>query len=126
MRRILATKESLTAVNGSKIMEELDETPVAKKCSRCVYDESVPNIVFDEAGVCNYCQLYDSLNRQYPNTGTEGEKRLQELVDEIRVGGKGKKYDCVVGVSGGCDSSFLLHTLVGKGVRPLAMHFDNT
>lgn len=95
-------------------------------CSRCLFDEDVPNITFDEKGECSYCNLYDSLEEQYPNTGPEGKAAYDKLINEMKAAGKGKKFDCVVGVSGGCDSSYLLHTLVSSGVRPLAVHFDNT
>ncbi len=94
-------------------------------CTRCIFDETVPNIRFDENGVCNYCGLHDALERQYPN-GPEGMPYLQKMIDAMRQAGRGKKYDCVVGVSGGCDSSYLLHKLVEMDVRPLAVHFDNT
>lgn len=94
-------------------------------CARCVYDDSVPGISFDAGGVCNYCDLHDQMDRQYP-TGTAGDALLQDMADHIRRAGKGKKYDCVVGVSGGCDSSYLLYKMVEMGLRPLAVHFDNT
>ena len=94
-------------------------------CARCLYDETTPGISFDGGGVCNYCAMHDNLNREYP-IGVEGEKRLKALADEIRASGKGKRYDCVVGVSGGCNSSYLLVKMVELGLRPLAAHFDNT
>lgn len=94
-------------------------------CTRCVYDETVPGIDFDAAGVCSYCRMHDDLDRRYP-TGAEGERILGRMVEEIRRAGRGKKYDCVVGVSGGCDSSYMLHKAVEMGLRPLAVHFDNS
>lgn len=94
-------------------------------CARCTYDETVPRISFDDAGVCSYCDMHDKLSLEYP-TGAEGERRLSDLVEEIKKAGVGKKYDCVVGVSGGCDSSYLLVRMVELGLRPLAAHFDNT
>jgi len=94
-------------------------------CTRCTYDETVPRITFDEAGVCNYCHIHDSLCEQYP-LEEEGERRLQELVEQIKKSGRRKKYDCVIGVSGGCDSSYLIVKMVELGLRPLAVHFDNT
>lgn len=97
-----------------------------KICTRCIYDETIPNISFDEEGVCNYCKLHDEIEREYP-TGEEGEKILKKLAEDIKRSSKGKKYDCVVGVSGGCDSSYLLYLAKEKlGLRPLAVHFDNT
>jgi hypothetical protein len=65
------------------------------------------------------------MDRQYP-TGQAGQQILERLADRIRADGKGKPYDCVVGVSGGCDSSFMLYKMVELGLRPLAVHFDNT
>jgi len=96
-----------------------------KRCSRCLYDETVPNIHFDENGVCNYCHIHDQLNQEYP-TGEEGKRHLRALADQIRKEGRGRQYDVVVGVSGGCDSSYMLYLSKQLGLRPLAVHFDNT
>lgn len=95
-------------------------------CTRCIYDEDVPGISFDENGVCNYCHTMEALKEQY-HTGTpEGEKNLQDIIEQVKKEGKGKQYDCVVGVSGGTDSSFLVAKMVEWGLRPLAVHYDNT
>lgn len=95
-------------------------------CSRCIYDDTVPNISFDDEGVCNYCRQIDSLEAEYP-TGAEGAARLQKMVEDMKAAGRGKKYDAVIGVSGGCDSSFLVHQMKEVyGLRLLAAHFDNT
>ncbi len=95
-------------------------------CTRCLYDETLPNIHFDAHGVCNYCHMHDSLCRQYP-TGDVGERNLRRTALEIREKGKVKPYDCIVGVSGGCDSSYLLYVVKETmGLRPLAVHFDNS
>lgn len=94
-------------------------------CTRCLITSDVPGAAFDADGVCYYCHLHDSLDRQYP-IGPESEKALDKFVAELKEAGRGKKYDCIMGVSGGTDSSFLAHLLVSKGVRPLAVHFDNT
>lgn len=94
-------------------------------CERCVYDESVPGIVFDEKGICNYCKMHEELDKEYPS-GEEGRRKLQLLAGVISKEGRRKKYDCVVGVSGGCDSSFMLYKIKELGLRPLAVHFDNT
>jgi N-acetyl sugar amidotransferase len=98
---------------------------MVKICSRCIFDENTPGIVFDERGVCNYCHQHDQLAQEYP-TGDEGNKRLQKLANKIKSDGKGKEFDCVVGVSGGCDSSYLCYITKELGLRPLAAHFDNT
>lgn len=99
---------------------------IKKICQRCIYDENVPNISFDEAGICNYCKQIEELDVQFPNDD-RGEQELQRLVDEMKQAGKGKKYDALIGVSGGCDSSYLMHLMTKKyGLRLLAVHFDNT
>jgi N-acetyl sugar amidotransferase len=96
-----------------------------RMCSRCLYDSTIPGITFDDRGMCSYCRIHDEMDRQYP-TGPAGDAALAGLVDQMKAAGRGKPYDCVVGVSGGCDSSFLLHKMVEFGLRPLAVHFDNT
>lgn len=97
-----------------------------KICSRCIYDEWVPGIFFDNQGICNYCRQVDSLIETYQTGLPEGEKRLKGILEEIRTAGIGKKYDCIIGVSGGTDSSFLLLKSIEWGLRPLAVHYDNT
>ena len=97
-----------------------------KICTRCIYDETVPNITFDGEGVCNYCRQIEAMDQEYP-MGTEGAAQLQKLADEMKAAGRGKKYDAVIGVSGGCDSSYLVHQMKEVyGLRLLAAHFDNT
>lgn len=96
-----------------------------QECTRCLYDDTISTIRFDENGVCNFCNQYDLMEQQYP-TGEKGRKQLEIIFDQIKKDGKGKKYDCVIGVSGGCDSSYLLHIAKEFGLRPLAAHFDNT
>tara|TARA_B110000046_G_C13025897_1_gene414081 strand:- start:2380 stop:3531 length:1152 start_codon:yes stop_codon:yes gene_type:complete len=97
-----------------------------KICTNCIYDEKVTGITFDNDGVCNYCDMIDDLKNQY-HTGTPlGEKTMVKIIAQIKKDGKGKKYDCIVGVSGGTDSSFLIVKAVEWGLRPLAVHYDNT
>lgn len=95
-------------------------------CGRCIYDAQVAGIDFDEHGVCSYCRLVDRLAAEY-NTGQEaGQSAFQTIVDQIKDAGRKKKYDCIVGVSGGTDSSYTLYLAVKYGLRPLAVHYDNT
>ncbi len=96
-------------------------------CSRCTYDNSLPNIHFNKNGTCSYCGIHNALEEDYP-MGSEGEKRFSDLVEKMKAEGtgKGKKYDCIIGVSGGCDSSYLIHKAITVGLKPLAVHFDNT
>jgi len=97
----------------------------SQTCVRCLYDVSIPGVTFDEDGQCSYCALHDRMDIQYP-TGTRGELALEKIVNTMKESGRGKKFDCILGVSGGCDSSFLAHEMVRRGLRPLAVHFDNT
>jgi N-acetyl sugar amidotransferase len=95
-------------------------------CSRCIYDERVSAIEFDQDGVCNYCKLIDSLSEEYGTENSKGEQELLRIFSEIKRSGKGKKYDCAIGVSGGTDSSYMLYLAKKHGLRPLAVHYDNT
>ena len=98
-----------------------------KICSRCIYDETVPNISFDEQGVCNYCKMIDGLNEEYKPGTEEARSKFQQILEKIKADGKGKQYDVIVGVSGGTDSSYMIHKTVTEwGLRPLAVHYDNT
>jgi len=97
-----------------------------KTCSVCIYDETVPGISFDDQGVCNYCRTIERLKIEYGTGTPEGEKRLMDIIGKIKKEGKGKKYDCVIGVSGGTDSSFMVVKAIEWGLRPLAAHYDNT
>ena len=79
-------------------------------CKRCLMDATVPGVTFNAQGTCNHCGIHDQLERAYP-LGDEGRKRMHKIADEIRKAGKGKRYDCVVGVSGGRDTSYCLYVV---------------
>ena len=93
-------------------------------CSRCVSDTTVPDIRFDEHGICNFCHTHDALNEQFP-LDEKGRQKLDQIIKKIQKDGKGQKYDCIVGVSGGTDSTFCLYIAHKLGLRSLAVHFDN-
>ncbi len=93
-------------------------------CTRCVIHSGVPGVTFGSGDVCSYCHLHDALEVQWP-TGERGRLLLEEQVEGIRRQGRGKRYDCIVGVSGGTDSTYLLYLTQELGLRPLAVHFDN-
>lgn len=95
-------------------------------CSRCIYDERVASIHFDDEGVCNYCRQVEKLTKQYGTGQPKGEVLFAEILDNIKRSGRGKPYDCIVGVSGGTDSSYLTYLAKERGLRPLAVHYDNT
>jgi len=88
-------------------------------------DTTDPDITFDAAGVCNHCHRYDQIaaRRLFPES--ELPARRQALVDAVKADGAGKKYDCVIGVSGGVDSTYVAYLTAKLGLRPLAVHFDN-
>ncbi|ABV66935.1 putative LPS biosynthesis protein WbpG [Aliarcobacter butzleri RM4018] len=97
-----------------------------KICSKCIYDERVSYISFDENGVCNYCHQLENLKNDYGTATTKGEKQFIKIIEQIKKDGKNKKYDCIIGVSGGTDSSYMLYLAKQWGLRPLAVHYDNT
>ena len=100
--------------------------PNVRTCTRCVMDDTAAGIEYDEAGVCNYCRGYGARYEKYVGTDpAERERRLHAFVERVKEGGKGKRYDCIVGVSGGVDSSYTLVKAVELGLRPLAVHMDN-
>lgn len=94
-------------------------------CRRCLMDVTIPGVTLDEAGICNHCHIHDKLDNVFP-LGDEGRRRMYKLADQIRKEGQGKRYDCVVGFSGGRDTSYCLYVVKNEmGLRPLAVHYDN-
>lgn len=84
-----------------------------------------PDIHFDEKGVCNYCHTWERRAANFMVKGEEGRRQLKVLVDKIKMAGKGKSYDCIMGVSGGVDSTYVAWQAKQLGLRPLVVHFDN-
>lgn len=95
-----------------------------KRCTRCLYDINTPGITFDVSGMCSACTMHDHLMQQYQSS--QGKKEFDTIVQTIKQAGKRKKYDVIVGVSGGADSSYMIYLAKELGLRPLAVHFDNT
>ena len=94
-------------------------------CTRCIMDTSDPNISFNEAGLCEYCENFDKEIRPNWHTDERGAKQLDALAGKIKAAGKGHDFDCIIGLSGGLDSSYA--TLVATermGLRPLLFHVD--
>ncbi len=94
-------------------------------CNRCIMDTTDPDIFFDQDGVCNHCHRYERLLKSRVFTGNEAEIKLKRITAEIKSFGKGKEYDCIIGVSGGVDSTYVAFLVKQLGLRPLAVHFDN-
>lgn len=97
-----------------------------QQCSVSVMDTiSDPDIVFDEKGVSNYYYDYKKAYAERVITGQEGRRRFEKVAEQIKKDGKGKPYDCIMGLSGGVDSTYVAMLAKEFGLRPLAMHFDN-
>ena len=96
-----------------------------KICTRCIMDTSDPNIRFDQHGVCEYCANFDSEIKPNWHTGAQGELELMTLAAKIKAHGKGKDFDCIIGLSGGLDSSYAAYIATKvMGLRPLLFHVD--
>lgn len=95
---------------------------ICKKCVLGVEDD--PNIVFDDHGVCNHCNTYDLVLKKHEKFLINREQELNTILKEIKLNKK-EKYDCVIGLSGGTDSSYLAYLVKEWGLNPLAVHFDN-
>lgn len=96
-----------------------------KICNRCVMDTSDVDINFDEKGNCNHCNNYFNRIATRVYNGEQSDIELAKLIDEIKKSGKNKKYDCVIGVSGGIDSSYVAYIAKQHGLKPLLVHLDN-
>lgn len=89
-------------------------------------DTSDPDIFFDDSGKCNHCKEYDIRAKNELHLDEAGQQKLHNLVDKIKQEGKKGEYDCVIGLSGGVDSSMTAYIVKRKlGLRPLALHLDN-
>jgi N-acetyl sugar amidotransferase len=93
-------------------------------CTRCVMDTTDSKIVFDAAGVCDHCHTFDRQVLPNWHTNERGERELRELVQKIKASGHGKDFDCIIGMSGGIDSSYLTYIATEFGLRPLVFHVD--
>lgn len=96
-----------------------------KICNSCVMDTSDKTLTFDENGVCPRCNEYNNRIVKWWNHGFGHEEELNKILNEVKKSGEEKKYDCILGLSGGLDSSYLLHLAVAKwGLRPFVFHVD--
>lgn len=107
----------MTVLNGSK--------KVLSICSKCVMDSTDPDIKFDKFGVCDHCHDFENQVKPNWHTDTRGRNELIKIVKKIKSVGKDKDFDCILGISGGVDSSYMLHLAVKEfGLRPLVFHVD--
>ena len=94
-------------------------------CNNCIMDTSDPNIIFDERGICDYCNNFLKVIQPNWDVNEKGKNELLGIATKIKEQGKGKKFDCIIGLSGGLDSSYTAY--VAKelmGLRPLLLHVD--
>lgn len=99
--------------------------PPYQICRRCVMDTTDENIAFDDRGYCNHCETYIQTISTEAYIPGVSEKQWKHVLKTIKERGKGKKYDCLVGISGGVDSCYTAHLCKEYGLRPLLMHVDN-
>ena len=97
-----------------------------QQCSISVMDTITdPDITFDEKGICNYYYEFLKAKKEQVFSGEEGEEKLNAIIQQIKEDGKEKQYDCIMGLSGGVDSTYVAYLAKKFGLRPLAIHFDN-
>jgi len=95
-------------------------------CTNCVMDTTDSKIVFDENGVCDHCNtFYKDIKPYWNPESQESKKKLEQIVEQIKKEGNGKDFDCIIGMSGGIDSSYLVYLAKEKlGLNPLVFHVD--
>jgi N-acetyl sugar amidotransferase len=93
-------------------------------CVNCVMDGSDPDIQFDADGICSHCRMYEGVAARLLEPA-EAQVELARIVEHIKHVGRGQPYDCLIGLSGGVDSSYVAYQAKQLGLRPLAFHFDN-
>jgi N-acetyl sugar amidotransferase len=94
-------------------------------CTRCVMDTTDSKIVFDENGICDHCLDFEQNVKPNWHTDERGDAELKKVIAKIKEDGKDRDFDCIIGMSGGADSSYLLHVAVKEyGLRPLVFHVD--
>lgn len=105
---------------------QMETGNIVKRCTRCVMDNSSDDtIFFDEKGHCNYCtSAINNIGRVY-FPGEEGKEKLEMMLERVKADGKGKPYDCIMGLSGGLDSSYLVYLGYKWGLRILVVHVDD-
>ena len=108
-----------TAINGRAPKPIQGNGATAYRiCTRCVMDTTDPLITFDNSGVCHHCRNYEQRVAKETFSGPEGQRRLDELVTKMKEDGKGRDYDCIIGLSGGVDSTTVAYHVKQLGLRP--------
>ena len=95
------------------------------ECKRCLANSTISSLKLDNNGICQFCKIHDEMDKEYP-LNKYSEKNIFKIAERIKQKGKNLNYDCLVGVSGGRDSTFLLYYIKKiLKLRPLAVHYDN-
>lgn len=98
----------------------------AVSCTRCIMTTADdPSLSLDECGLCNHCRSFDRAFSAIPKTEADSRALLDPVIARLKQAGKGRRYDCLIGVSGGVDSTYVALLMKRLGLRPLAVHFDN-
>jgi len=117
-------KEKFNGKNNSAELFSYFEEPL-KECSRCLYNShNYSSIEIDQNGLCNVCKIYDNMHSNIPNA-EYAEIELHAMLQKIKADGKNKKYDCIIGLSGGVDSTYVAYMAKKWQLRPLIIHVDN-
>lgn len=98
-----------------------------KICSKCILDTNDdPGLEFNESGICSYCLSYDkTANKNNLNLKEHNDEKLEHIIERIKREGINNEYDCILGVSGGVDSTYVAYKAKEFGLRPLVIHYDN-
>lgn len=98
-----------------------------KMCKRCIMDTNDdPDIIFNNEGFCNYCGDYFTKKAKTDSLNIDKTAELNSIISAIKNSNTGKPYNCIVGVSGGADSTYMVYKAKEMGLRPLAVHYDNS
>src|SRR3989338_8242801 len=105
----------------------LTQSPTQNQiCTKCVMDQTDKLINFDVNGICNHCRDYDLMKKNWNLSALIQNNEIEKLFAKIKAKGQHQQYDCIVGLSGGVDSSYIAYLAKHHGLRPLCVHLDNS